>query len=58
MIVHPRFYDPVSVDKTAERRRLGFDPELPIGLVMFGGQGSNSMLEIARREGVVVSGAE
>lgn len=49
MIVHPRFYESRSIDRAAERRRLGLDPELPVGLVMFGGQGSKSMLEIARR---------
>ncbi|HWP83617.1 MAG TPA: glycosyltransferase [Terriglobia bacterium] len=49
MIVHPRFYDPFLLDRAAERRRLGLDPAMPVGLVMFGGQGSNSMLEIARR---------
>jgi len=49
MIIHPRFYEPVEVDRKEERRRLGLDPDLPTGLVMFGGQGSESMLEIARR---------
>jgi 1,2-diacylglycerol 3-beta-galactosyltransferase len=27
---------------------LGFDPELPVGLVLFGGQGAAVMIEIAR----------
>ena len=49
MILNPRFYEPVSVDRRAERRRLGLDPELPTGLVLFGGEGSMVMLEIARR---------
>jgi hypothetical protein len=49
MILNPRFYEPVSVDRSAERRRLGLDPELPTGLVLFGGEGSMVMLEIARR---------
>jgi 1,2-diacylglycerol 3-beta-galactosyltransferase len=40
MILHPKFYQPVAVDRPAERRRLGLDPNLPTGLVMFGGQGS------------------
>ena len=48
MILSPRFYDPLEVDPVAERRRLGLDPDRPTGLVMFGGQGSNVMLEIAR----------
>ena len=33
----------------AERERLGLDPTRPTGLVLFGGQGSGVMLEIARR---------
>jgi UDP-N-acetylglucosamine:LPS N-acetylglucosamine transferase len=49
MILRPTFYEPVSVDREAERRRLGFDPSKPIGLVLFGGQGSKVMLEIAER---------
>jgi glycosyl transferase family 28 len=48
MILHPRFYEPLDIDRAAERRKLGLDPEQPAGLVMFGGQGSNVMLEIAR----------
>ncbi|MGH9658582.1 MAG: galactosyldiacylglycerol synthase, partial [Bryobacteraceae bacterium] len=31
------------------RRRLGLDPGAPVGLVLFGGQGSKAMLDIARR---------
>ncbi len=49
MILRPSFYDPVMADRAAERRRLGLDPELPTGLVLFGGQGSSVMPEIAKR---------
>jgi 1,2-diacylglycerol 3-beta-galactosyltransferase len=49
MIVHPRFYEPVVADRSVERRRLGLDPDMTTGMVMFGGQGSRAMLEIARR---------
>jgi 1,2-diacylglycerol 3-beta-galactosyltransferase len=49
MIVHPRFYDSQPLDRATERAHLGLDPHLPVGLVLFGGQGSKSMLEIARR---------
>ena len=48
MILHPRFYEPLEIDRADERRKLGLDPERRTGLVMFGGQGSNVMLEIAR----------
>jgi len=49
MILRPDFYEPVTVDRAAERTRLGLDPLRPTGLVLFGGQGSSVMLEIARR---------
>jgi 1,2-diacylglycerol 3-beta-galactosyltransferase len=49
MILHPKFYQPIAVDRAAERRRLGLDPDLPTGLVMFGGHGSSVMVEIAKR---------
>ncbi len=49
MILRPHFYDPVKVDRAAERRKLGLDPERPTGLVLFGGQGSRVMREIAER---------
>jgi 1,2-diacylglycerol 3-beta-galactosyltransferase len=52
MILNPRFYEiaPLSgSERAAERARLGLDPAQPTGLVMFGGEGSNVMLDIARR---------
>jgi hypothetical protein len=48
MILNPRFYRPLEIDRAAERRKLGLDPDRPAGLVMFGGQGSSVMVEIAR----------
>jgi 1,2-diacylglycerol 3-beta-galactosyltransferase len=52
MIMNPQFYDtaPLADEARREARRaLGFDPDLPVGLVLFGGQGSAAMLGIARR---------
>ena len=49
MILHPRFYAPIFCDRRAERKQRGRDPDLPTGLVLFGGQGSDAMLEIAER---------
>ncbi len=49
VVINPRFYEPISVDRRIERKRLGLDPDLPTGLVMFGGYGSTAMLEIAKR---------
>jgi hypothetical protein len=48
MILRPSFYEPVTVDRCAERTRLGLDPDKPTGLVLFGGQGSRVMLDIDR----------
>jgi 1,2-diacylglycerol 3-beta-galactosyltransferase len=49
MILHPRFYQPIHCDRRAERKQRGLDPDSPTGLVLFGGQGSDAMLEIAER---------
>lgn len=48
-IVHPRFYEPITVDRRSERQRLGLDPDCLTGLVLFGSYGSPTMLEIAKR---------
>jgi 1,2-diacylglycerol 3-beta-galactosyltransferase len=55
MILRPKFYEPITVDRAEERERLGLDPNLPTGLVLFGGEGSSVMLEIAKR---VTAGAQ
>ncbi|MBM3774571.1 MAG: galactosyldiacylglycerol synthase [Acidobacteria bacterium] len=49
MILNPRFYETREVDRERERERLGLKPDLPTGLVLFGGEGSPAMLGIARR---------
>jgi hypothetical protein len=49
MILHPRFYEPPVENRIAERERLGLKPDVPTGLVLFGGHGSKVMLEIAER---------
>ncbi|MCP5110106.1 MAG: galactosyldiacylglycerol synthase [bacterium] len=49
MILRPSFYSPVEVDRDAERARLGLEAGTPTGLVLFGGQGSKAMVEIAKR---------
>jgi UDP-N-acetylglucosamine:LPS N-acetylglucosamine transferase len=49
MILNPRFYQPITIDRGAERQRLGLDPAVPTGLVLFGGEGSMVMLQIAAR---------
>src|ERR1700675_588022 len=49
MILHPRFYEPPVENRIDERQRLGLRPDLPTGLVLFGGHGSQVMLDIAER---------
>jgi hypothetical protein len=48
MILHPRFYAPLPIDRAAERIRLGLKPDVPVGLVLFGGEGCTEMARIAR----------
>ena len=51
MILRPDFYEPSSWEREEERRKLGLDPRLATGLVLFGGEGSNVMFSIAERLG-------
>jgi UDP-N-acetylglucosamine:LPS N-acetylglucosamine transferase len=44
MILNPKFYEPVEADRAA----IGLDPDIPTGLVLFGGAGSLMMLDIAK----------
>jgi 1,2-diacylglycerol 3-beta-galactosyltransferase len=48
IVIHPRFYEPIAADRRIERQSLGLDPDCLTGLVLFGGYGSNIMLEIAQ----------
>jgi len=49
MIMKPKFYQRPSVDRKSERRRLGLDSDIPVGIVLFGGHGSGTMLDIVKR---------
>lgn len=49
MILNPTFYEPATEDCVAGRQRLRLAPDLPTGLLLFGGHGSEVMLEIAER---------
>src|SRR6202022_3985781 len=49
MILHPRFYEPEPADRIEERKKLGLDPDLPTGIVLFGGYGTSKMLKILRQ---------
>jgi 1,2-diacylglycerol 3-beta-galactosyltransferase len=52
MILNPRFYEMPALtaeERAAARAKLGFRPEEPVGLVLFGGEGSAAMAGIAKR---------
>ena len=49
MILKPRFYEKTTVDRVAERKRLGLEPDCPTGIVLFGGYGSRVMVDITRK---------
>ena len=49
MIIRPDFYQPLRIDRRAERRKLQLDPDRPTGIVLFGGHGSPVMRRIAKR---------
>jgi hypothetical protein len=49
MILKPKFYEKVAIDVAAERKRLGLDPDLATGIVLFGGHGAPVMADIAKK---------
>jgi 1,2-diacylglycerol 3-beta-galactosyltransferase len=46
MVLNPRFYDGFEADRSAERRRLGLHPDLPTGIILFGGSASKRVYDI------------
>jgi 1,2-diacylglycerol 3-beta-galactosyltransferase len=48
MILRPAFYKLADIDRAGERQKLGLAPGIPTGLVLFGGQGSDVMRNIAQ----------
>jgi UDP-N-acetylglucosamine:LPS N-acetylglucosamine transferase len=48
MLLRSDFYTEADCDRAEERRQLGLDPDLPTGLVLFGGHGSSAMATIAK----------
>lgn len=49
MILRPDFYLPDNTDPVALRRELGLQPNLPTGILLFGGFGSKVMVDIVER---------
>ena len=49
MILKPKFYQKTTVDRITERKRLGLGPDCPTGIVLFGGHGSQVMIDITKK---------
>jgi Glycosyltransferase family 28 C-terminal domain/Monogalactosyldiacylglycerol (MGDG) synthase len=49
MVMKAKFYEKRTIDREVELKRLGLDPALPTGIVLFGGHGSSTMLDIVKR---------
>ncbi len=58
MILKPRFYEKTAVNRVAERQRLGLEPDCPTGIVLFGGHGSQVMVDIAKKLNEAGSGVQ
>jgi hypothetical protein len=49
MVLRPTFYEKPALNRSEAREQLGLDPNLPTGIVLFGGHGSSAMLDIVAR---------
>ena len=49
MLLGEQFHQVQALDRDKERAALGFDPSKPVGLVLFGSEGSKAMLPMAKR---------
>jgi 1,2-diacylglycerol 3-beta-galactosyltransferase len=49
MVMKPKFYEKATIDRAEARKRLGLSAHSPTGIVLFGGHGSSTMLEIVKR---------
>ena len=61
MVLKPQFYEKgiyetSGVERISERKRLGLEPDLLTGIVLFGGHGSRAMVDIVKK--LDQSGAE
>ncbi len=58
MILKPKFYEKTSVEHVGERERLGLEPDCPTGVVLFGGHGSQVMVDITKKLDEAGSGVQ
>jgi len=49
MIMKPKFYQKPSLNRAEELSKLGLKADIPVGIVLFGGHGSGTMLDIVKR---------
>jgi Glycosyltransferase family 28 C-terminal domain len=58
MILKPKFYEKTIVDRVAERKKLRLEPDCPTGIVLFGGHGSQVMIDITKKLNDANSGVQ
>jgi lipid A disaccharide synthetase len=58
MILKPKFYEKLKVDRISERKNLGLETDCPTGIVLFGGHGSQVMVDITRKLNQAGSGVQ
>jgi 1,2-diacylglycerol 3-beta-galactosyltransferase len=58
MILKPKFYEKADVDRVAERKGLGLEADCPTGIVLFGGHGSQVMVDITKKLNESSSGVQ
>ncbi len=58
MVLHPRFYEPITVNRQAELESRGLHANLPTGIILFGGYGSSVMPKILARLAAFASKAQ
>ena len=58
MILKPKFYEKADADRVAERKGLGLEADCPTGIVLFGGHGSQVMVDITKKLNESSSGVQ
>lgn len=49
MIMKPKFYQKPLLNRAQELSKLGLKADIPVGIVLFGGHGSGTMLDVVKR---------
>ena len=48
MVMRPKFYAKTNLSRTEEHKKLGLNPSTPTGIVLFGGHGSSTILNVVK----------